>query len=311
MTGLPVRLAAELEVRPEEQRWLIEELWAERGVGILGGEPKLGKSWIALDAAVSVASGTPCLRRFRVPHPGPVLLYAAEDALHIVRERLDAITRAAGVALEGLPLHVITAASVRLDLPRDRERLQKTVARLSPRLLVLDPFVRLHRVDENVASEVAPLLAFLRHLERELAVAILLVHHARKSGGARAGQALRGSSELHAWGDSNLYLRRRSDATSLTIEHRAAPSPPPLLVALREVHGGLSMAMAERSPPPTETHAPTPLDRVFEVLDPAPLTVRELRRRCRMNTAALCEALSDLVTSGRACKTATGYHRVA
>ena len=51
MTGLPVCLAAELVPCPEERRWLIEGLWAERAVGVLGGEPKLGKSWIALDAA--------------------------------------------------------------------------------------------------------------------------------------------------------------------------------------------------------------------------------------------------------------------
>ena len=44
------------------------------------------------------------------------------------------------------------------------------------RLLVLDPFVRLHRRDENVAGEVAPLLAYLRQLERERGVAVLLVH---------------------------------------------------------------------------------------------------------------------------------------
>src|SRR5690606_26589605 len=126
-----------------------------------------------------------------------VLLYAAEDALHIVRQRLDAITAAAGVGLPGLPLHVITAPSVRLDLEQDRARLRATVERLRPRLLVLDPFVRLHRKDENVAGEVAPLLAYLRQLERELGLAVLLVHHARKGGGARDGQALRGSSELH------------------------------------------------------------------------------------------------------------------
>ncbi len=46
MTGLPVRLAADLERCPEEHRWLIEGLWADRGVGILGGQPKLGKSWV-------------------------------------------------------------------------------------------------------------------------------------------------------------------------------------------------------------------------------------------------------------------------
>lgn len=311
MTGLPVRLAADLEPCPEERRWLIEELWADRAVGILGGEPKLGKSWLALDVAVSVASGTPCLRRFAVKRSGPVLLYAAEDALHIVRQRLDAITAAAGVDLAGLPLHVITAPSVRLDLEQDRERLRATVAAIAPRLLVLDPFVRLHRRDENVAGEVAPLLAYLRQLERELGLAVLLVHHARKGGGSRAGQALRGSSELHAWGDSNLYLGRRGEDVWLTVEHRAAPSRPRMQVALGERRGGLSLQVLDEAPPEAEADRPSPRERVLEALTLEPATVRELRERCRMKTARLCEILAELVAEGAAAKTEAGYRRAA
>ena len=93
-----------------------------------------------------------------------------------------------------------------------------------PRLLILDPFVRLHRFDENASGEVAPLLAFLREMQRRHGTAVLVVHHARKGAAAiRAGQALRGSSEFHAWGDSNLYLRRDTDdRIVLTVEHRAA-----------------------------------------------------------------------------------------
>lgn len=195
MTGLPVLRASELPVCAPDHRWLIEDLWADEAVGIVGGEPKCGKSFLALDMVVAVAAGVPCLRRFRPTRSGPVLLYAAEDALHLVRTRLDGICEAAGVRLVDVPIHVITAPSLRLDLPADRAQLQATVAALRPILLVLDPFVRLHRIDENASSEVAPLLAYLRDLQRRLALAVVVVHHARKGGHAlRAGQALRGSS---------------------------------------------------------------------------------------------------------------------
>jgi hypothetical protein len=101
-----------------------------------------------------------------VPRRGRVLLYAAEDALHIVRRRFDGICDAAGVALADLDIQVITAPALRLDLDADRNNLADTVARLQPRLLILDPFVRLHRIDENASGEVAPLLAYLRELQR-------------------------------------------------------------------------------------------------------------------------------------------------
>jgi hypothetical protein len=56
-------------------------------------------SFLALDLAVAVAAGVPCLRRFAVPDPGRVLVYAAEDAHPIVRRRLEAI--AAGAQASG------------------------------------------------------------------------------------------------------------------------------------------------------------------------------------------------------------------
>ncbi|MFQ5601290.1 MAG: AAA family ATPase, partial [Candidatus Krumholzibacteriia bacterium] len=228
MSTLATCLAHELERVAERKRWLIEELWADEAAGILGGEPKCCKSILALELAVAVASGTPCLRRFPTRRQGPVLVFAAEDALHVVRERLEGICAAGGVAFDSLPVHVITVPTLRIDVDDDRKRLRETVAAIRPVLLVLDPFVRLHRADENVASDVAPLLAFLRELQRKLHTAVLLVHHSRKGGHARAGQALRGSSELHAWGDSNLYLRRVGDRIHLSVEHRAAPSIEPL-----------------------------------------------------------------------------------
>jgi hypothetical protein len=42
----------------ETEEWLVTDLWAASGVGIIGGEPKSCKTWLGLDIALSVASGT-------------------------------------------------------------------------------------------------------------------------------------------------------------------------------------------------------------------------------------------------------------
>ena len=313
MTPLPVRPAHALDVQPPEHRWLIEDLWAAEAVGIVGGEPKCCKSFLALDVAVAVASGAPCLRRFRPARTGRVLLFAAEDALHIVRARLAGIALAAGVAFETLDIQVITAPTVRLDLPEDQHRLHETVAILRPTLLVLDPFVRLHRIDENAAAEVAPVLAYLRDLERQFHTAVLLVHHARKGAThARAGQALRGSSELHAWGDSNLYLRRRGDTLCLAIEHRAAPSRDGLVVELRAHGDALALHVVDHRPSDDRLCTPPALAlraRIEQALAEAatPLTRRALRRVCRIRASTLGPILGRLLADGRVMRSPTGY----
>src|SRR6266542_3373822 len=115
MNPLPVQRASQLESLGPQTQWLVEELWTEQAVGILGGEPKCCKSFLALDVAVSVASGAACLRQSLVRRRGPVLLFPAEDSLAVVRQRLEGIAAAAQVPFASLPVEVITAPSLRLD----------------------------------------------------------------------------------------------------------------------------------------------------------------------------------------------------
>ena len=176
--ALPVQPAHELDARPAAPRWLIEGLWADEAVGIVGGEPKSFKSFLVLDMAVAVASGSPCLRHFPVAHTGRVLLYAAEDALQVVRRRLEGICHLTHLNLAQLDIQVITAPSLRLDTLEDQKRLRFTIEQLRPRLLLLDPFVRLHRIDENASSDVAAILAYFRELQRLFHLAVVVVHHA-------------------------------------------------------------------------------------------------------------------------------------
>jgi hypothetical protein len=287
---LPTRPAHQLEDRPPERRWLIEGLWAAQA-----------------------ASGAPCVRRFPPAQTGRVLLYAAEDAPHVVRQRLHGIALAAGVDFAALDIQVITAPSLRLDLPADQDRLRATVDTLRPTLLVLDPFVRLHRIDENAAADVAPVLAYLRELQRDRACAVLLVHHARKGAAhLRAGQALRGSSELHAWGDSNLYLRRHGPSLRLTVEHRAAPGHDGLVLELRAAGDALALHLVDagdRGDAREAANVPSRLEHVAQVLATlaAPIPRRALRRACRMRDTALSDALGQLLTAGRVVKSAAGY----
>jgi len=206
---LPVVRAVDLADGDPEPAWLFEGLWAEAGVGLIGGEPKSFKSWLALEMAASLASGRPCLGVYEVERPGGVLLYMAEDAAAVVKQRLAAICRHRRLELGSLPIHVITADSLRLDHEADQLRLRRTLERLRPRMLLLDPLVRLHTLNENSAGEISALLAYFRGLQRAFDCAVVLVHHSRKNGSAaRPGQALRGSGDLHAFGDSNLYVRR-------------------------------------------------------------------------------------------------------
>ena len=309
MNALPVQRASQLECNGPQTQWLVEELWTDQAVGILGGEPKCCKSFLALDVAVSVASGAAALRQFPVRRTGPVLLFPAEDSLAVVRQRLEGIAAAAQVPFASLPVQVITAPSLRLDTAIDRERLDHTVQQHRPVLLILDPLIRLHRVDENDASQIAALLSYLRELQRKFHLAVMLVHHARKdSHASRPGQALRGSSALHGWGDSNLYMRRKGSQLTLSTEHRAAPSQDHIPLQLTESASTVSLTVVQPTQPQPDS-APTPVQRVREALAQlnAPVAARQLQKLCGIRTAAMCAALTELSNKGEVVRNDKGY----
>jgi len=306
---LPVVRIGEIPRDSRAQPWLVEQLWGASSVGVIGGAPKCSKTWLGLDLALSVATGTACLGRYAVPQPGPVLVYLAEDALPIVRQRVEGMARHRGLALERVELYVITAPTLRLDRDPHRRQLQATAQRLRPRLLLLDPLVRLHAIDENSASEVAGLLAYIRQLQRQLDLSVMLVHHTRKNAaGVAAGQSLRGSGDLHAFGDSNLYLRRVKERLLLVSEHRAAPASPPVyldLVATDADTAHLEVVTEVHDPP-----LPSLPEQVLSLLaGGAVLTRAELRDTLRVKNERLGQALESLERAGRLRRTQGGWQR--
>jgi len=292
--------ASELASKSMPLAWLADGLLPCGAAAILGGPPKSGKSFLALDLCVAVASGTACAGRFEVPYWAPVLLLSAEDPEPVVTSRLRALAQGRGRPLGTLPLEVITDFPVRL--PDDIERLAATVEMKHPGLLLLDPLIRLHRADENSAGEMSVILDGLRALARASKTAILLVHHTRKApAGNSSGLSFRGSSDLAAFGDTNLYLRKLSDdpVLELRIEQRAIQSPAPFKLRLttnssdqtarfhvlereaggHDATGGRVLALLQRSD--------------------KPMTSGALRENLGVRNQIVANALRDLLSEGR------------
>ena len=315
---LPVVQAAALEQAPAGRNWLIENLWMAETVGFLGSPPKHCKTWLALEMAVCVASGSPCLGVFPVPHPGPVLLYAAEDSATTVRQRLEALAAHHQVDFNQLPLWVITADSLRLDQANDSSRLEATVARYQPRLLILDPLIRLHQQDENASGPMAALLGFFRFLQRKSRAAIAIIHHSRKNrASSGSGYNLRGSSDFYAWADVFLHLQRRQGRLTLTAEHRSAPSFGPIAIELIHLDGGhphLQLVAHDSvlAPDPSTPNTIQPdalCSRILELLSESsePRTVSQLRSALRVRNQRLVEALRQLTDQRKIRRLERGY----
>lgn len=310
---LPVVPVSELKSETAQKPWLIEQLWLREAVGIVGGPPKLLKTWLALEMAVSVALRSPCLGTFPVHASGPVLLFAAEDSQAKVRSRLQSLACHHGSSLEQIDVRVITVDTLRLDRPTDQERLAATVMLYKPALLVLDPLVRLHSLDENQSGPMAALLGYFRALQRQTGTAIAIVHHARKntSSSVGAGYTLRGSGNLYAWLDSFICLQRRRDRVVLLAEHRSAPGFGPVPIELSDSSPSdetpyLRLAAADEIPEDVSLAT-----RVLSLLESsaAPLTTDSIRASLRIRKQRVVDTLRGLREEGLIVRDGNTYAR--
>ncbi len=201
----PVKAADLLAYEPEPVIWIWEPFIPEGALALLVGYTKNGKTTFAYALAVAVAQGHPFLD-FPTKQGG-VLILAVEEHPRDVERRL----RRFGMQPED-PLHVHAG---RLDNSLNTLReIREFIITNGIGLVILDTLARYWNItDENDNSMVVRLVSPLLDLARETGVAMLLVHHERKTGG-EDGRAIRGGSALLGLVDQALLLDRRQGGES-------------------------------------------------------------------------------------------------
>lgn len=293
---LPFCFPWELQERAPEERWLIEGAWTAEGVGVIGGAPKTCKTWTALEMAVAVATGTLFLGTYTVRQQDRVLVFLAEDPEWSARDRIAGIAEAHGTSIDRLDhLKLVTRRQMRLDRPEDQKVLEAMIEDWRPSLLVVDPVVRVHGGDENSASDISELLGFFRVLQRRFNMAVALTHHTRKAAASNPGQALRGSTDFHGWGDSFLHLIRVGDVVKMAVEHRSAASMGPIALTLAGDPVHLQVVDDETPTEGADEVVDSLEARVLELLIQAgPLTTAEIQGEVGGRTTRVLDALHDL-----------------
>ena len=179
--------------RPIEWLW-----WGRIAIGkltLLAGDPGLGKSFVTLDIAARISTGTPWPdRRDEGIEPGDVILLSAEDDLEdTIKPRLDAAGADSKriVAIQGINFYdeqtdrtYLKSFNLEADLPALESAIEKST---KCRAVVIDPITAFcGHADSHKNADIRGLLAPLSSLAAKYRVAVIAVTHLNKSGGANA-----------------------------------------------------------------------------------------------------------------------------
>lgn len=221
-TDPPLMTMADLLATPDEpEKWLVERMLPDGGTSLLAAKPKVGKSTLGQDLAFCVDRGEPFLGR--AVKKGPVLYLALEGRLSELRRAFAAM---GATSDDQILFHVART-------PKDAIAwLERTVRANRPVLIIVDTFQRFaHLKDLNDYALVTNALDPLTHLARESGSHLMLVHHAKKSGGTD-GDAVLGSTALFGAVDTLLEMRSRNGVRSLSTIQRYGENLDPTIIAL-------------------------------------------------------------------------------
>jgi len=230
-------LAQLLEQQPASAPPCLVEpgLLPPQGILFVGGEPKVGKSLLVANLALSLAAGSG-RTGFSIPAPRRVLICQFELPVPQFVGRLAVMRRAIGTAAD-LNLLVDTRATGHLlCAPQGMNHFLAAAKAAAAEVIVLDPLYSTHDQDENDTRSMAALCQSLLRLRDAAKAALIVLHHVRKSiTRFEIGSAFRGSSALHAVGDSYMLLTRPSPqlpTVELRFQFRYAAAQPPRLLQL-------------------------------------------------------------------------------
>ena len=191
-----------------DPKWAVPGLFPE-GLTLLAGPPKVGKSWLSLGLAVSVASGGRALGAIHV-EAGPCLYLALEDTPRRLQKRLRQVLHG-DPAPPDLTLAVECPTISQGGLEKIDGWLSSPRHDAPPRLVIIDVLERIRGQIPNGSSAYQAdyqVISAIKSVADQHGVGIILIHHVRKVSADDFLSEISGTLGLSGAADTIVALKR-------------------------------------------------------------------------------------------------------
>jgi hypothetical protein len=197
----------------KQPEWIVHDLLRKTVLTLLAGPPRQGKSLTAEALSIHLATGKD-FGLFKIDKPRRVAYFSAEDGPELTGPRLMALSRGLGFA------HIPEECAYffkafKIDEPSGNKAIRKRVKFAQAEVVVFDVLLNFHSADENDNGAMATVMQHFIALARELEIAVMLLHHHRKSSGqgdegdaidkSRGASAISGSCPIIISGRRSCY----------------------------------------------------------------------------------------------------------
>lgn len=216
--------ADQIQIHPPG--WLLRGILERDTFALVFGDPGCGKSFLAIDWAARIATGTPWREH---PVQAGTVIYVAGEGHNGLGRRFRAWQEHHDVSIEGAPLFVAPAVPIPHG-PASLELIDAIDQGERPDLIVIDTLARsFGGGDENSTQDMSKFVSACDALRRRYGCTLLLVHHTGHGEKTRA----RGAMALKAALDAEFRLDRADSGLTLTAtKMKDAETPSPLAMEL-------------------------------------------------------------------------------
>lgn len=203
----------------DEQKWLIDKWLPDQTMAFIVSPPGGHKTWLLLDLAVSVASGTPFLGMYKTLESGPVVIIQQEDFHGQIVERLSLIvhnrfgisqSEDSLVMPPKLPIFVHPDRKLKFSDEKVMRALEEQIDKIRPKLVIIDPLYSAADMDNYMADTASEMFA-LKAMRDKYGTAFVVAHHTKKGADGDRERAW-GSQFLNAFLETGWQIKSGTDA---------------------------------------------------------------------------------------------------